>query len=186
MSRADDLFRLLHPQALIDRTEKPFDTALGLFNLASSTASSYHEFEGLVVRYMTHVEHRIYNSSLPPEMLLNKARRFLAAAMGSFDEAVFLAMSGAAGGCMRVLMSITEGYKQEAKAALIEYVISTYIDPLDFDQAVEVMRGLKAKLAAYHPQPFAFVQPEMMAANYQAVIRQYVESLSQYKNLWHY
>lgn len=186
MSRADDLVRLLHPRVLIQRTEEPFDTALGMFTLKSSTVKSYHEFEGMLIAYMDHVEQRMGNASYPPHRLIDKARRFLTALLGSYEEAVFLAMSGAKGGCMYVLSVINEGYKQEEKAALVEYVINTYIDPLDFDQAVEVMEGLRGKLAAYCPQPFAFIKPETMAANYKDVIKQYVESVSQYKNLWQY
>ncbi len=185
MGRYQDVMRHLHPKVIIEKVELPHDTARGKYSLNSSIAHSYLEFENIMINYLTHHMNEVFGNSLPPDFLLAKAKKFLEP-IGGFKNAVYIGLSGTNGGMINILNNLSDGFKNEAKKAYFDYVIDAFIDPLSFQEVVEVMRELKDKISNYSPQSFAYIEPEAMAANYEEILWSYIESLSKYKNLWTY
>ncbi len=185
MSRYQDIMQHLHPRVIIEKTEVPHDNARANCTLQSSTVGSHREFEDILIAYVTHHMEETLGMAPPPEFCLDKARRFVDSAIG-FDNAVFMGMSGAEGGMSNVLNQVCDGFKNEAKQAYIAYILDRYIDPLSFEEVVEVMRELKEKIGAYSPDSFGYVAPEQMAGNYRDILWRYIDSLGRYRNLWTY
>ena len=185
MSKYDDIMHHLNPRVVIEKTEIPHDNARANCTLQSSVVGSYAEFENIVIAYIAHHMEETFGSAPPPEFCLDKARSFLEASTG-FENAVFLGMSGAEGGMFNVLNQLNESFKQEAKKAYFSFVLDAYIDPLSFEDMVEVMRELKARLGSYSPQSFGYIEPESMALHYKDILWNYIDSLSRYRNLWSY
>jgi len=185
MGKYDDIMLHLHPRVIIEKTEVPHDNARGNCTLQSSIVSSYSEFENLVIAYTSHHMQETFGHAPPPEFCLDKARKFLETSVG-FDNAVFMGMSGTDGGMFNVLNQLNDGFKKEAKQAYFTYILDTFIDPLSFPDTVEVMRELKERIGAYSPQAFGYIAPEAMAANYKEILWRYIESLTQYRNIWAY
>ena len=146
--RLQEIMQYLEPRLLIEKTDIPHDNARASCTLQSSVVRSYNEFEDLIIAYVTHHMQETFGSALPPEYCLDKARKFLDNAIG-FDNAVYIAMSGSEGGMANVLNQLCEEFKKEAKLAYITYIIDQYIDPLSFDEVVEVMRDLKEKIGHF-------------------------------------
>lgn len=180
-----NLMHHLHPKVIIEKVEQPHDTARGKYVLNSSIVRSYAEFEKEIINYTDHHIKEIYGNPFPPDLVLGKARNYLENSM-NFKNAVFTGMSGTDGGMNNVLNNIADGFKQEAKKAYFQYIIDSFVDPLNFSQVVELMREFKNKLGAYSSQPFSFVEPESMASDYESIIWQYIDSLSKHKHLWSY
>jgi hypothetical protein len=141
--------------------------------------------KGSSINYLDHHMSHTMGGSLPADHLLHKARQILDGT-GDFENAVFIGLSGTDGGMNNVLNNLCEGLKQEARKAYFDYILDAFIDPLSFEEFVEVMSELQNCLSGYSPQPFSFIQPEAMAANYRQILWQYMESLSRYRNLWAY
>lgn len=185
MSKYTDIMKYLNPKNIIEKTELPNDTARGKYVLKSSIAKSYQEFEQIVIDYMDFHCRQIYNGgSLPPELLRDKADKFLQKMGGLSDSAAYQALSGTDGGMVSILNQLSEKFKEEMKRAYFEYVITTYINPLNFDEMVELMAEFKSKLLNYSPQSFGYIEPAAMAVNYKTIIWNYIDSLTKYKNLW--
>jgi hypothetical protein len=185
MAKFRKIMEHLHPRIIIEKTEIPNDNARAGFTLQSSIVRNYSEFENKLISYTAYHTENVFGSAPPPEFSLDKARKFLEPSIG-FDNAVFIALSGTDGGMPHVLNQINDGFKKEAKQAYFTYVVNTFIDPLSFNDTVELMRELKQKLGSYSPQSFGYIEPEAMASNYKDILWKYIESLTRYRNLWNY
>lgn len=185
MPKFQQIMNHLDPKVVIAKTEIPHDTARGKYVLKSSVVSSYLEFEKVIIDYTAMHMKETMGSSLPPEFCLDKAKHFLDRSPG-FDNSVFIGMSGTDGGMQLILNKICEGFKEEAKRAYFTYIVDTFIDPLAFQDIVQVMRELKAKIGAYSPQSWNYIEPEAMASHYREILWSYIDSLTKYKNLWAY
>ncbi len=185
MSRYQQLMEDLHPQVIIAKTEVPYDTAYANYSLQSSIVSSYAEFEEEVITFIAYVMLNTVGSYLPPEFLLDKARNFLDRKPG-FDNAVIMAMSGADGGLMAVLQLIVLKFKEEARQSYYQYILDSYIDPMNFEQIVEIMTEFKQRLSAYTDDAFDFISPEQMAGQYKQILWDYIEKMSSNRNLWRF
>jgi hypothetical protein len=183
MGKFDDIMNLVSPKPFIAHTEVPHDNARESFVQPNSIVASHEEFQGVLIAYVTHHMDLLFGSHPPPEFCLIKARDFLESSDG-YDNAVFIAMSGTKGGINYVLNLINEQFKAEAKQAYFTYVMNEYVDPLNFDDITDLMREFKQKLGGYAPNAFNFITPESMASNYRQIIWNYIESLTNYRNLW--
>ena len=185
MSRFADIMLHLNPRVIIEKTEAPHDRIRGSITLESSIVGSYREFEDIIIAYTSYHMQQTLGNFPPNDYALDKARKFLDASIG-FDNSVFMGMSGSEGGMYNVINQICDGFKQEARQAYFSYIVDTFIDPLSFTETVELMREFKARLGAYSPQSFGYVSPEQMASNYKAILYNYIESLTRYRNQWAY
>jgi len=184
MPKFQNIMQQLHPKVIIEKCLLPSDTARGKYVLKSSIVKSSHEFEKEVLDYARFHFKEIMNFLPPPDFAFSKARNFLDQTLG-YDNAVFIGLSGAEGGMPLVLTHIAEGFKQEAKKNYYDFIMTTYIDSLDFNEIADLMREFKSKLSAYSPA-LNFISPEQMVVNYKETIFNYIESLTKLKNLWSY
>lgn len=185
MGRFDNLMEHLNPKMIIEKTQTPHDNARAGVTLQSSIVGSYPEFESLLIAYVHHHMEQTWGGAPPPDMCLDRARMFLDKSMG-YDNAVFIAMSGADGGIHYVLNEISNGFKEEAKRAYFTYIVDSFIEPMSFEETVEVMREFKERVGTYSPASFGYISPEQMAAKYKEILWSYIDSLSNYRNLWNY
>jgi len=186
MARLRDLMRHLHPTVVIEKVDRQHDTARGTYPLRNTIVPSHAEFEKEIINYTDHHMKEVFHGcTLPPDILLGKAQNYLEHT-GGIKQAIFTGLSGTDGGMGTVLNNIAEGFREEARKNYFEYIINSFVDPLSFNDVVELMKDLKESLVDFSPQAFAYVQPESMAADYRNYIRQYYYTLIQYKNLWKY
>ena len=185
MSKLKQMDVDLNPRTILEKTQIPNDNARASVTLQSSTVPNYHEFEDIMIVYVSNHTHMTLGTALPPEICLDKARKFLDQSIG-WDNAVYIAMSGDEGGVPHLLNQINDGFKNEAKSAYISYFVDKYIDPLNFTEVVGVMKEIKNRIGAYSPESFKYISPEQMAGNYRDILWKYIDSVSRYRNLWDY
>ncbi|MCK4982222.1 MAG: hypothetical protein KAS17_04810 [Victivallaceae bacterium] len=183
MSRYQQIMEHLQPQVLIAKTETPYDTAIANYVLQNSIVPSYEIFVEEIITFTAYVMLQTVGSYPPPEFLLDKARQLLDKSI-RFENAAVMALSGAEGGLMAVLQDIIKGFKENSRQAYYFYILENYIDPMSFQQVVEVMQEFKDHLGAYTPEPFDYISAEQMAAEYKTILWNYIESLSRHRNLW--
>jgi hypothetical protein len=175
----------LHPEVILAKTDIPHDSARASVTLRSSRAGSYEEFEALLIAYVSHHTEKIYGMAYPPDLCLSIARKHLDQAVG-FDNAAYIALSGSEGGMHTLLNHISDGFKQEAKQAYYNWILDSFVSPLNFEQIVEVMREFKERLIGYSPASMRFISPEQMAGSYKNILWRHIDSLSRNRNLWDY
>ena len=181
----DDLMVHLNPRVIIERTEMPHDLARAGVTLQSTVVGSYREFEDTIIGYVGHHMEQTLGNHPPPEFCLDKGRKFIDSSLG-WDNAVYLSLSGAEGGIANVLNQVCDGFKKEAKQAYFQYILDRFIDPLSFEDIVELMEALKGKLSEYSPESFNYVSAAQMATHYREILWSYIESLGRYRNIWTY
>ena len=185
MGKYDEIMQHLNPKVIIEKTEIPHDNARANCTLQSSIVGSYSEFEDILIAYVAHHTQEIFGMPFPPEYCLDKARKFLDNSIG-FENAAYIAMSGADGGMNHILNEVNNGFKAESRQAYFSHIITQFIDPLDFQEIVELMSELKEKIGGYSPESFQYIPPEQMAGSHREILWSYIDSLSKYRNLWAY
>ena len=185
MGKYDDVMQHLHPRVIIEKVETPHNEARGKYVLRSPVVRGAQEFEAVIIDYMDHHLRELHGNSLSPDLLMAQARELLEQSEG-FDNLRYIALSGANGGIGYVLNVLAEAYKKRHKKAYFTYVIDTYIDELNFSQVVELCREFQDRLRGFSPQPFSYISPEAMAADFKAILWRYIETLTQHRNLWAY
>ena len=185
MGKFNQIMEHLNPRVIIEKTEVPHDNARAQFSMRESTVESHREFETCLISYVAHHTQETLGMALPPELCLDKARKYLENSIG-YEEAVFIALSGTEGGMPHCLNQVNNGFKRDGKQAWFSYILSEFIDPLSFEDVVGVMTEFKERIGSYAPNSFGFISPEQMAGNYRDIIWNYVDSISRYRNLWNY
>ncbi len=185
MGKFDDIMQLLNPKEVIATTEVPHDNARASFKQPNSIVSSHKEFQDILMSYVAHDFNQTLKTNFPPDLCLHIARTHIDS-QDRYDNAVYISMSGTKGGINYVLNLINEGFKSEAKKAYFTYIMDKYVDPIDFDEVVDLMREFKQKLGGYAPSSFNFITPENMAGDYKRIIWSYIDNLTHYRNLWTY
>lgn len=184
MSKLKELMEYLNPRTIIEKTEIPHDNARASITLQSSTVRNYKEFEDMLVAYVSHHTKMILGTSLPPELCLDKARKFLDSSIG-WENSVYISMSGDQGGLPGCLNEINDQFKKESKNAYFSFYLSI-LDPLNYPEILEVMKEIKDKISAFSPESFKYISPEQLSMNYKDVIYKYIETISRHRNLWDY
>jgi hypothetical protein len=182
----DTISQLLDPNSMFENVEGVHDTARGRYIIQSPKVNTYKEYENKVVQYVDHIHKQVFNGgTLSPEMLLDKARKLLDSSTG-FKNGAFIALSGRDGGLIKVFNEISDAFKAEHRKAFFEYIIDEHIDPLSYPEVVKVMTSLQQKIMAFSPQGYKFIEPQSMAADYRALLWDYINQLGNYKNIWKY
>lgn len=185
MSKLKQIMVHLNPRTIIEKTQIPHDNARASITLQSSIVGSYREFEDIIIAYVAHHTQSVFGTAFPPELCLDKARRFLDLSIG-WDNSVYIAMSGDQGALPFCLNEINEQFKQESKSAYFNFILGQELDILNYREIVQLMSELKQKIGAYSPESFGYIEPEAMAANYKDVLYKYIDSVSRHRNLWDY
>jgi len=185
MAIFDDVFKLLNPREILKKVDEPNNTARGQYALPCSVVRSYQEFQDTCFDYLEHHMQATLGVSLNPIHLMSKMNTYLRGDDG-IQNAAYLAMSGADGGMNKVLDMLCQGFVQEQKQSYFNYVLNNYIDPLSFEDKLDFMTEFKDKLGGYAPGPFQFVHPAAMVDDYRSVIWNYIESITNYRNIWQY
>ena len=188
MGTFDDIMSILTPERIIQVTQIQHDDARGRFGISSPLVKSYAEFVQRITAYVIYHQQAAFGGPpMPPDMAWGKAGQILEKLFkGGINAAVMTGLSGDQGGMRFILDTICEGYKQESENNYITFILDSYLDPLDFDQIVQAMTEFKATLSQYAPASFKAIDPAGMAADYNTVVRQYIQSLRQYGNLRKY
>ena len=185
MSKLKQVMEYLNPKKIIEKTQIPHDNARASITLQSAIVRNYREFEKTIIAYVAHHTQMTLGLAMPPDLCLDKARRFLESSIG-WENAVYIAMSGDEGGVPHILNQINDQFKQESKQSYFTYFLDQVVEPLNFSEVVELMNDLKQKIGAYAPESFNYISAEQMAGNYRDVLYKYIDSVSRHRNLWDY
>ncbi len=185
-NKFETISQILDPRSMVENVEGVHDTARGRYSIQSPKVGSYKEYEDAVVHYVDHIHREVFNgATLSPEMLLQKAKGLLDNSMG-FKAGAFLALSGKDGGLIKIFNEISDAFKAEHRKAYFEYIIDEHINPLSFQEIVQVMSDLQDKIMAFSPRGYQYIQPQSMAADYRTLLWDYINQLGNFKNIWDY
>ncbi|MHC4503439.1 MAG: hypothetical protein ACYTFI_09050 [Planctomycetota bacterium] len=177
----DAIMAVLDPRAMAEKIDRPHDDALFAYRGPAGVPKDFGEFrERLRNYYEYHYKATIgKNYDAPVEITMGAAVDAVESTFGNrggVEGAFANAVIGTDHGMHGSREAIAHFLKETHRKYYVRWVIDTYIDPLDFDQKVAVVRSL---LKRYASPGDTFVQkkPEELAVDYKALIVELVKRL---------
>ena len=183
MSSLNSLLAALDELAIARDVGIPHDEARMRYSLARNTVGSFEEFADLIGDYYNyHVSQclvhggllsRIEATGRAKEILEQEYRRQGGNMITAYNDA----HGGTNGGLRVVLDRIAEQLKAESVERHIRAAFDKYVVPNSWEQKVDIMRQFISHFGHHLSSTIRVDQPERYAANYEELIRAYVESL---------
>jgi len=183
MGSIESLLSEMDELAIARNVGIPHDEARMNYRLTRNTVGSFDEFADVIADYYNHhvsqcVLHgghlsRTEAGGRAKEILNQEYRR----QGGDINMAYNDAHDGTNGGLRVVLDRIAEQLKVESVERYIRDTFDRHAEPISWEQKVDIMRQFIAHYGHHFPSSIRADQPERYAANYEELIRAYVESL---------
>lgn len=158
------------------------DTARERYQLTRSTVASSAEFEEEITRF---VQYQLCatrgNAAVPRYMASSQAAEIIERAfanIGGASGAYEIASRGIRGGLRAVIEVLCSAIKKEEEEAYIEYVLRTEVDPLSFDDRVELMQAYLTRYGRNFPNSVRVPTAFELAGNYENIIRMHIEVIN--------
>jgi len=158
------------------------DEARMRYRLDRNTVESFDEFSDIIANYYNHHVSQcvVRGGTLSRMEAAGRAKEILkqeyARRGGDLMTAYNDVHDGTNGGLRGVLDRIAEQLKAESVERYVRYVFDTHVAPNSWEQKVDIMRQFIARFG-HLISAIRSGQPERYAANYEELIRAYVESL---------
>ena len=183
MGSIENLLSAMDELALARNVGIPHDEARMNYSPGRNTVGSFDEFtDGIADYYNYHTgQCVIHGGYLSQTEAAGRAKEILEQLYrrqkGNIITAYNDAHDGTNGGLRIVLDKIAEQLKAESVERYIRDAFDRYVDPVSWDQKVDIMRQFIARFGHHLSSSIRADQPERYAANFEELIREYVESL---------
>lgn len=152
------------------------------FSLARNTVSSHPEFYDIIMRYYRHhfAETVCRGVPIPDDMAASDARSILDQAyrdQGGYEGAYNNARTGKAGGMRGVLNAIAGAMRNRQEEQYIEHIFFTHIDPMDYDESVEIMKQYLDRFGGYLAPSDRARSPHDLSRNYDVIIKAHARAM---------
>lgn len=177
-SKLTRILNKLDPNNISRVVEEAHSMARETFTLDSDRVSNHAEFYDKVTRYYRHhYAHTIVGGvDLPEDVVHSEVRRHLEQAYreyGGYEGAYNNARMGRSGGMPAILNAIASGLRQEQERQYIEHVFFTEVDPMDYEEIVDLMREYLDRFGGLMSPADRARSPHDLARNYDTVIKQH-------------
>lgn len=187
MANLTAILQHLEPVHLAEVVDLPQDAAREHYPLNKLRVQSYPEFRSEVGRFFIYQYQAVMASgvAMPGYMAEGFAFEILESAFGSvggLPGAYHIASTGAAfrdgrGGLAAICDVIYLALKKETRERYIDYVLRTFVNPLDWNDRVALMRAYLKRYGRYATSGSA-KSAEELATRHEDIIRMHVEVLN--------
>jgi hypothetical protein len=192
MGKLDSILQELDELYIVNTITREHDETRMMYRLPGITVANDAEFDDVIADYYNYHFTRCisHGGKLPRSEAAGKAKEIIEKAYHRKRMDRLAAYSdgknGTNGGMRAILDLIMEQLKEEAVERHIRDVIDRYIAPSSFDEQVEIVREIIARMGN-KPAYIDAHRPERYARNYEELIRGLVESVrtqsSQFRRL---
>lgn len=159
------------------------EMARNTFHLTSNTVSGHPEFYATIMRYYAHHFERTiaHGAAIPEDKAAADVRNILERAyrnQGGYEGAYRAARTGVAGGMNGVLNAISQAMRDEQEEHYIRHVFFTEIDPMNFDEIVEVTRQYLERFGSYLAPSDRARSAYDLARNFDTIIESHARAMS--------
>ncbi len=175
----DEILALLDEENIARAVSIKHDTVREKYTLEKSTVANYEEFLVEITKYYGHhFRKTIADAKLPVEIATQNALEIVTqayASQGGLEAAYKNANIGTSGGLRAVIDSIYEALKREQEEKYINHVLTTQVNPLDWNEKTTLMRQYLTKFGRYLPAGTKARSPEQLANNYSDLIKLHIK-----------
>jgi hypothetical protein len=182
MGKLDSILQELDELYIVNTITREHDETRMTYRLPRITVDSDAEFDDVIAEYYNYHFTRCisYGGSLPRSEAAGRAKEIIEKAYRRKGMDRLAAYSdgknGTNGGMRAILDLILESLKDDAVERHIREVIDRYVAPSSFDEQVDIVREIIARMG-YKPAYIDARRPERYARNYEELIRALVESV---------
>lgn len=182
MANLNRMLELLDEVNISNVVSQKHDSARERYHLPRNTVNSSVEFEEEITRFMQYQLCATRgNAAVPRYMASSEAADILERAfanIGGASGAYEMASRGIRGGLRAVLEVLCSAVKKEEEEAYVEYVLRTEVDPLSFDDRVELMQAYLTRYGRNFPNSVRVPTAFELAGNYESIIRMHSELIN--------
>ena len=187
----NELFELLDEQVIAQVVSIKHDRAREQYPLENITIDSFQDFENeIVLYYQYHFSETIGNSDIimAPEAAYSYARQIIEGhfrrhgELNPLEGAYRIARTGTNGGLRYIIDIIAGSLKRSQEMQYTEYIIDSYIDPVDYDAHIELMREYLQRYRDYIPADMRLKSPELLPVEYKQLIKLHVDIVNRIRN----
>ena len=187
-SKLGKILDLLDPEHIAGVFGNDHEMARESFHLTGNTVSSHKEFYDIILKYYRHHFSRTIASGtpVPEDVAAGEARRILERSFreyGGYEGAYKNAISGKAGGMVAVVNAIATALRQNQEELHIENVFYKEIDPMDYEEIVELMVQLLDRFGGYLSPSERARDPHDLVRNYDELIKMLARSVSSVRGM---
>lgn len=174
-----EILELVDDEAIAEQVDIPNDEARQQYALERNTVDSYQEFHEEITRYYSHHMREVIGPpEMPPYMASGSARDVIDREFrrqDGYERAYRNARTGRFGGRAGSLDAICRALKEERQEKYIEHIFNTDVDPLNYEDHVELMRQYVQRFGNFRPPQDQRRTPEDLARNYKDLIETHVQ-----------
>ena len=183
MALIDSLLQELNEENLIRKVGLPHDEARNSYRITKNTVADYREFEQEIAQYYNHHHQQVYGVSFPDYVAREKAKAILnrqyGRSHGDEKTAYNDAHLGTNGGLSAVLSAIADSIKHEARTQYGQDLFNRYINPMEYQEKVEIIRQFFQRVGHLLPPGFELSNPARYCNDYMGIVDSYVQSMNQ-------
>ena len=166
----------------------PIDNARARYVLDKVIVDSYEEFLDVIDAFYRHL---LLHLDTVPAMagdieVADEASALVKRAFddkGGLEAAAAEAINGIHGGLRFILDVMTEQFKSDKQAKHVDRILHHAIDLLDWDDRVQLMAALMARIGPLLPESLRDLPPQRFARKVDAIAKAYVRSIDRVKQL---
>jgi len=179
----DKLIEDLDPDKINEEIGMQHADVRNKYKIDNIKAESWDDFKKQIIDYVKHHHKKVYKTDMPDEMAYSKAReilenmRYQGQKIG-FEGAFDLARKGK---LPKVIDELANAFEGEHVHAYTQHVMER-IDPLDFDQHVDLVKQYRVKYDKFLPKDMKKRTDEELAKYYQALITHHGDVVKEVKS----
>ena len=190
MSDIHDLLKALDERTITKRVALAHDEARAMYPLQSNTVATFDEFTRIICHYYNYHFTRCisHGASLTAAEASGRAKTLLEqhGRQHGRNLASFFndAHDGTHCGLRIILDIIADGLKAESIEFYMRDVLDRFVGPHDWSRKVDIIRQFLAACGQHLLPSCRIDEPERYAANYEELIRSYVNGLRQLSTIF--
>lgn len=177
------ILKELDPENISYKVSRIHDAMRELYVVQRITVQNFEEFMEEITKFYQHQFSAVISGGhvdVPDWIASGFAREIVDKAfsrLGGLEGAYMIASKGIEGGLRTVIDSIYKAIKEQQEEQYINHVLITYVDPLDWDDRIELMRQYLNRFGRSLPEGARIKSPEELAANYEEIIKLHMKAL---------
>ncbi len=177
MKNIQYILDLLRSNKISEEVDKPHYMIREGYNLPRYKAEDYDDCCNIIIHYYQYHFRAWMKSSttMPRDIAFGQAKQMLDKGQGGFIKHVKNAIWGRESGLIGLIDTIADTLREDSVAKYVDYVLSTHVNPMDFDLKVHFMKQYLKQYAIPVLPGERLMSAYELASNFDAVIKYHLQ-----------
>ena len=176
------IFMLLHYSVIVEKIDSVHQMIRERFVAPTYIPRDYDEFCKIIKKYYQyHYKAWLAGPTMPDDLAFSQARMYLDKGQGGFIQIAKNSLDGREGGLIAAIDVIADGLRDDATEKYVLHVLSTAVNPMDYDKKVAFMQSYLNEF--FHVLPGEKLMGAYeLAANFDAFIKFHIEWINSFRS----